>query len=389
MTFHTANAFDIVCRLDHDDILDEVPPSKKQKVATGLLMDKLRTQDFAGPLCSRASPVLGPISCHRIVDILPHMKRVSRASRPGLLVGFLRIVCNGLCTAQRFHTAESDHTCRIGCPDEPDSLTHYNECPRLYNLFLSFWRHATMLPPRNCLLHDLISRVFLWSLPFGIVVLGFLDEFVYAHHKHRRDSANAGNFGDCMSGRVRFMTAIAPAYAHAYQTICLGRPSPGAPHYSFRLPKPKARYPFLPNDRSLSKELGHDYCVWAIYTDGGTRVVDGETVAGWWVISRSPRGQIYIMFGPVITTEAHLAFSGARTHSNNIAEMTAMFEALSFLGPRGPVAHEEQSRFLYDSMHIAGICLGTHTCAAGACMSTIYDSCSEQTAVCHKTRVRS
>ena len=51
------------------------------------------------------------------------------------------------------------------------------------------------------------------------------------------------------------------------------------------------------------------------------------------------------MFGPVITTEAHLAFSGARAHSNNIAEMTAMIEALSFLGPLGfPVTHDEQSR---------------------------------------------
>ena len=114
------------------------------------------------------------------------------------------------------------------------------------NLFLSFWRHATVVPQRNFLFHDLISRVFLRSLPFGIVVLGFLDALVYAHHKHRRDLANDGNFGDCMSGRVRFMTAITPAYAHAYQTVCFGRPV--APHYSFRLPKPKARYPFLTND---------------------------------------------------------------------------------------------------------------------------------------------
>ena len=35
------------------------------------------------------------------------MKIVSRASRPGLLVGFLRILCNGLCTAQRFHTVKN------------------------------------------------------------------------------------------------------------------------------------------------------------------------------------------------------------------------------------------------------------------------------------------
>ena len=198
MAFSIANAFDIVCRLDRDDTLDEVPQNKKQKVATGLLLDKLHKQDFAGPLSSRASRVLGPISLHRVADILPLMKSVSRASRFGLLVGFLRILCNGLCTAQRFRTEEHDHTCRIGCPNEPDSLTHYNECPRLYNIFTSFWRHATVLPQRNHFLHDLITRVFLRSLQCRIVVMGFLDAFVYAHHKHRQDSENPGNFGDCM-----------------------------------------------------------------------------------------------------------------------------------------------------------------------------------------------
>ena len=118
MAFGTANAFDIVCRLDRNDTLEEVPQIKRQKVATGPLLDQLRKQDFASPLSSRASRVLGPISRHRVADMLPHMKSVSRASRPGLLVGFLRILCNGLCTAQRFHTEEHDHTCRIGCANE-------------------------------------------------------------------------------------------------------------------------------------------------------------------------------------------------------------------------------------------------------------------------------
>ena len=71
--------------------------------------------------------------------------------------------------------------------------------------------------------------------------------------------------------------------------------------------------------------------------------MDGETVAGWRVISRSFRGHIYVMFGPVITSEGHLAFSGARTHSNKTAEMTAMIEALAFFGPRGSVTPDEQS----------------------------------------------
>ena len=116
MAISTANAFDIVSRLDCNDTLDDVPQNKKQKVATGLHLDKLRNQDFAGLVACRASRVLGPISRHRVADILFHMKIVSRASRPGLLDVFLRILCNGLCTAQRLHTDEHDHTCRIGCP---------------------------------------------------------------------------------------------------------------------------------------------------------------------------------------------------------------------------------------------------------------------------------
>ena len=118
----TANAFDIVCRLDRDGKLDEALQNKKQKVPTGLLRHKLHEQDFAGPISLRASEVLGPISRYQVADILPHMKLVSRASRPGLTVGVLRILCNGLCTSQRFH----EHTCRVGCPSEPGSLITTN-----------------------------------------------------------------------------------------------------------------------------------------------------------------------------------------------------------------------------------------------------------------------
>ena len=113
------------------------------------------------------------------------------------------------------------------------------------------------------------------------------------------------------------------------------------------------------NGRSSTRERGNDYCGWAFHTDGSTRVVDGETLAGWGLISQSPHGRIDVMLGPVVTTEAHFAFSGARAHSNNTAEMTAVMEALSFLRPHGPVARDEQSCIYYDSLHAAGLCLGT------------------------------
>ena len=104
--------------------------------------------------------------------------------------------------------------------------------------------------------------------------------------------------------------------------------------------------------------------------------MDGETLAGWGAIARSPHGRIDVMLGLVITTEAHLAFSGARTHSNNTAEMKATIDALSFLGPRGPVARDENSCIYYDSKHAAGVCLGTiqartHVQLALACQKSM------------------
>ena len=41
-------------------------------------------------------------------------------------------------------------------------------------------------------LRELVTRLFLHSLQYGIVVLGFFDAFVYAHHKHRQGSENPG-----------------------------------------------------------------------------------------------------------------------------------------------------------------------------------------------------
>ena len=69
------------------------------------------------------------------------------------------------------------------------------------------------------------------------------------------------------------------------------------------------------------------------------------------------------------TNDVTLAFSGARTHSNNTAEMSAMVEALSFLGPRDPVARDTHSCINNDSKHAASVCL--RTCPACTCMPAV------------------
>ena len=86
-------------------------------------------------------------------------------------------------------------------------------------------------------------------------------------------------------------------------------------------------------------------------------------------------GRIDIMLVPVITSEAHLAFAGSRTHSNNTAEMSAMIETLFFLGLHGLVARDANSIF-FDSKHAAGVCLGTiqaftHVQLALACQQSV------------------
>ena len=108
--------------LDRNGKLDDSPRDKQQKVAIGLIRDRRRTLDFAGQISSRASKAFGPTRRYRVADILPHMKLALRASRPGLAVGVLRIVCDVPCTAQRFHIEGYELMCLVGCQNELTSL---------------------------------------------------------------------------------------------------------------------------------------------------------------------------------------------------------------------------------------------------------------------------
>ena len=116
------------------------------------------------------------------------------------------------------------------------------------------------------------------------------------------------NFRIAWEGRIRLMTTIAPAYAHAYQAICLARrPLDIHPYHRWRHYSMLGRHrPFTPMEKLF-------------------------------------------MFGPVKTTETHLAYGGTRLHINNTAELSSTIEALSFLGPSGPVARGSQACIFFDS----------------------------------------
>ena len=214
MAHNTVEAFDIVRRLDRAGKVDDSLHGKKQKAATALSRDELQKQDFAKPVSLRLSRILGPISRFRIAQNMPQMSRASRASRSRITLGpyaSTAMVC----------VRHKDYTLRE---------THRGVEPLLYNFFASVWRQTTVPPRRSHLFHDLITQVFLRSLQYGIVVMGVIDAFVYAHIHHRRHVDNPGNVGDCMKGRIRFMTEITPAYAHAFQLLCLTVHIPAALH---------------------------------------------------------------------------------------------------------------------------------------------------------------
>ena len=147
----------------------------------------------------------------------------------------------------------------------------------------------TMGVPGCTTFTSLVTCLFLQSLQNGI------DAFFFeAHHQHRPGFENLQNLGDCMKGRIRFMTAITLACAYAYHELvsldtCLRSHTKTSP---CRSQKPDTRIftmIFPEHVQEAMIILGMLF-----FSDGGTRVVDGETLAGWSVISRFPRGRIWL-----------------------------------------------------------------------------------------------
>ena len=84
---------------------------------------------------------------------------------------------------------------------------------------------------------------------------------------HKTITVEMSKILGALKRRIRVMTAITPVYAHAYQATCLTRRLPANLCRYFRLLKPKAKYPYLPNVRSATREWNNDFRRWAIYTN--------------------------------------------------------------------------------------------------------------------------
>ena len=62
--------------------------------------------------------------------------RTANLCKAGLIVGALRVACNGLPTAARFRTAEENPGCNSGCSEGLDCLWYFYRCPRWSTIFV-------------------------------------------------------------------------------------------------------------------------------------------------------------------------------------------------------------------------------------------------------------
>ena len=145
-----------------------LPTTRCRRLPQPFLCDTIQKRDFALPTAQRTAKVLGPISRHHVAQILPMIRKAARATRPGLAVGILRLLCNGMCATKRLHVVNDDQTCSVGCNDEPDCLSHCNKCPLLFDISATIWRNAGIHTRRDLLLHDLITQTLLETSNKGL-----------------------------------------------------------------------------------------------------------------------------------------------------------------------------------------------------------------------------
>ena len=194
--------------------------------------------DIAKAICNRSNRVLGFVNLHRVHLLMKGLCRTANSRKPGLVIGALRIACSGLCTAARFHKAEDNLGCRLGCLEELDCLRHYNCCHILSDHLNSPWRGTSECISPTAISNDSLFKIAVRSDRLCILVSGSLDVFVTAF--------NLRKFKELACGRIQMMTALCPAWAHTYQTMYLGFCLEQLRPEAFRLPKPKKNLPCYP-----------------------------------------------------------------------------------------------------------------------------------------------
>ena len=199
--------------------------SSRKSGAAALIRRSDSILDIATALCSRSNSAIGFVNQHRVLSLMEGLCRTANSCKAGLVVGALRIAFHGLCTAARFHTDEENRRCLLECYEGPDCTRHYNRCPSLFDSLCSLWLGTSECISPTAIYNDHLFNIVVRSDRFCILVAGLLDAFVTAYNLEKTNRGPGLNFRELMYGRITMMTALCPAWAHTYQTLCLGYPT--------------------------------------------------------------------------------------------------------------------------------------------------------------------
>ena len=192
--YSSTSAFQLVYGMDRLRCLRNLPAHKMQSGAATLLRQSGNILDIAQAICKRSNRVLGFVNQYRMHLLMKGLCRATISCKPGLVVGAVRVACNGLCTAARFHTVDEHPGCNLGCTEKPDCLRHYNCCPILFDHLKSLWPGTDECISPTAILNDLLFKIAVRSDRLCILESGFLDAFVSAFNLRR---TNRGSDLNC------------------------------------------------------------------------------------------------------------------------------------------------------------------------------------------------
>ena len=178
--------------------------------------------DIASAVCSHSNRALGFVSQRRVHSLMEGLCRAANSCEAGLTVGALCVACNGLCTAARFHSAGEHPGCLSGCGEGLDWLQHHNQCPTLFRSLLVIWPGTGECISPTAIFDDLWFKIGVRRDRLCIFESGLVDAFVTSFKLRRTHQGQGLNFHELMHGRKKKMAALCPAWAHTYQTMCLG-----------------------------------------------------------------------------------------------------------------------------------------------------------------------
>ena len=202
--------------------LRDLPFHKMQSGVSAMLRQSVNGLDVSSAMCSRSNCALG--FCQSASCPFTYERRQSdgqpAANRP----------YRGRTTYPLHFPV---HSCQVPYSDENpgfflecceglDCSRHHNQYPTLLRSLVAIWPGTGESISPSAIFNGFLFKVAIRSDRLCTLVSCSKHAFVTAFHLQRTLQGHGLKFQELMNGRIKMMTAMWLAWAHTYQTMCLG-----------------------------------------------------------------------------------------------------------------------------------------------------------------------